>query len=203
MLSLLNESQNILFSKRNNFKVQQPIKKIFDIAFSIIGLLIFGWLILLLLLFAYFDTGKALFCQPRVGQYGKQFTIFKIRTLQTCCGSVSKYGKFLRRSKLDELPQLLNILLGQMSFVGPRPDIPGYYDKLEGEDRKILELKPGLISKAALKYYNEEALLKQQTDPLKYNDEVIFPDKVRMNLDYYYNRSFAEDLRIMWLFFTK
>ena len=90
-----------------------------------------------------------------------------------------------------------------MSFVGPRPDIPGYYDKLEGENRKILELKPGLISKAALKYYNEETLFKEQTDPLKYNDEVIFPDKVRMNLEYYYNRSFAEDLRIMWLFLTK
>ena len=127
------------------------------------------------MLFAYFDTGKALFCQPRVGQYGRQFIIFKIRTLQTCCGSVSKYGKFLRRSKLDELPQLLNILLGQMSFVGPRPDVPEYYDNLQGEGRKLLKLKPGLCSRAALKYFNEEALLAQQVDPQKYNDEVIFP----------------------------
>lgn len=176
-------------------------KRSFDFSMSVIGLLFFGWLIILLILFAFLDTGKGLFLQTRVGQYGKLFIIYKIRTLQTCCGSVSKYGNFLRRSKLDELPQMLNILLGQMSFVGPRPDIPGYYDKLEGEERKILELKPGLISKAAIKYYDEEALLKQQTDPLKFNDEVIFPDKVRMNLDYYYNRSFAEDLRIMWLFF--
>jgi lipopolysaccharide/colanic/teichoic acid biosynthesis glycosyltransferase len=90
-----------------------------------------------------------------------------------------------------------------MSVVGPRPDIPGYYDKLEGEERKILELKPGLISKAALKYYNEEALLKQQTNPLKYNDEVIFPDKIRMNLEYYYKQSFWEDLRIIWMFIKR
>ena len=85
-----------------------------------------------------------------------------------------------------------------MSFVGPRPDVPGYYDTLEGEYRKILELKPGLCSYAALKYYNEEALLKKQTDPLKYNDEVIFPDKVRMNLVYYYTKSFWGDLRIIF-----
>jgi len=155
------------------------------------------------MLLAYFDTGKSLFHQNRVGQYGKQFTIFKIRTLQNCCGSISKYGMFLRRFKLDELPQLLNIILGKMSFVGPRPDIPGYYDKLEGEERKILELKPGLISKAALKYYNEEAFLKQQTNPLKYNDEVIFPDKIRMNLEYYYKQSFWEDLRIIWMFIKR
>jgi lipopolysaccharide/colanic/teichoic acid biosynthesis glycosyltransferase len=163
-----------------------------------------GWVILLIFILACFDTSKfGLFIQPRVGQYGKSFKIFKIRTINDKTGHISKFGMFVRKSKLDELPQLLNILLGQMSFVGPRPDIPGYYDKLQGEERKILELKPGLISKAAIKYYDEEAILKEQTDPLKYNDEVIFPDKLRMNLDYYYNRSFAEDLRIMWLFFAK
>lgn len=113
-------------------------------------------------------------------------------------GQISTYGRFLRRFKLDELPQFLNILLGDMSFVGPRPDIPGYYDRLQGEDRKILELKPGLCSWAALKYYNEEIELRKHADPLKYNDEVIFPDKVRMNLDYYYNRSLLEDIRILW-----
>ncbi len=120
--------------------------------------------------------------------------------MQVCCGTISKYGNFLRNSKFDELPQLLNILWGQMSFVGPRPDVPGYYDRLQGEERKILELKPGLLSRAALKYYNEEDILNAQQVPLKYNDEVIFPDKVRMNLDYYYNRSLREDLRILWGF---
>ncbi len=111
---------------------------------------------------------------------------------------VSKYGSFIRRFKLDELPQFLNILLGEMSFVGPRPDVPGYYDQLQGESRKILELKPGLCSWTALKYIDEEALLQRQENPLKYNDEVLFPDKVKMNLEYYYNRSFLEDLKILW-----
>lgn len=180
------------------------IKYLFDTFLALFLLALFGWLILLCLILASVDTlSFGLFLQKRIGQYGKPFNIFKIRTINDKTGRISKFGMFLRKSKLDELPQLLNILLGQMSFVGPRPDIPGYYDKLQGEERKILELKPGLISKAAIKYYNEEALLKEQMDPLKYNDEVIFPDKVRMNLDYYYKRSFAEDLRIMWLFFAK
>lgn len=118
--------------------------------------------------------------------------------MQVCCGTISRYGNFLRNSKFDELPQLLNILGGQMSFVGPRPDVPGYYDRLQGEARKLLELKPGLCSRAAIKYFNEESLLAQQPDALHYNDTVIFPDKVQMNLEYYYNRSFMEDLRIFW-----
>ena len=84
-----------------------------------------------------------------------------------------------------------------MSFVGPRPDVPGYYDTLQGEARKLLELKPGLCSSAALKYANEEALLASQKNPLKYNDEVIFPDKIKMNLEYYYRRTFLEDLKIL------
>jgi lipopolysaccharide/colanic/teichoic acid biosynthesis glycosyltransferase len=84
-----------------------------------------------------------------------------------------------------------------MSFVGPRPDIPGYYDKLEGENRKILELKPGLTSEASIKYANEEELLNQQDDPLFYNDTVIFPDKVKMNLEYYYKQSILVDLQII------
>ncbi len=109
-----------------------------------------------------------------------------------------KIGNFVRKTSLDELPQLLNVLQGRMSMVGPRPDIAGYYDTLEGEQRKILALKPGLTSEAALKYANEEELLSSQEHPLKYNDEVIFPDKVRMNLNYYYNRSFFSDLKLIF-----
>jgi len=111
--------------------------------------------------------------------------------------SISVFGKFLRKSKIDELPQLFNVLVGDMSFVGPRPDIPGYYDILTGEARKILELKPGLTSEASLKYYDEDSLLAQQEDPLLYNDTILFPDKVYMNLHYYYNRSFLGDLKII------
>ena len=107
-------------------------------------------------------------------------------------------GAFLRNSKLDELPQLWNIVIGNMSFVGPRPDIAGYYDVLEGENRKILELKPGLTSLASIKYSKEELLLEQQENPLNYNDTVIFPDKVKMNLQYYYSNSVFIDVKIIW-----
>ena len=174
------------------------MKRLFDLFLSFVLLLIFGWLILLLIILAYFDTGKGVFLQTRIGQYGKPFSIYKIRSMHKDSERISSYGKFLRRSKLDEFPQFLNILLGQMSFVGPRPDVPGYYDQLQGEDRKILELKPGLCSWTALKYIDEESVLQRQENPLKYNDEVIFPDKVKMNLEYYYHRSFQEDLKILW-----
>lgn len=146
---------------------------------------------------AHFDLGKGAFLQIRVGQHGRLFTIYKIRSMQVSSGNITPFGGFLRRSKLDELPQLLNIFLGEMSFVGPRPDVPGYYDKIEGEAIKLLELKPGLFSRAALKYIKEEALLAKQADPLIYNDTVLFPDKVAMNMNYYYNRSFLVDIQIM------
>ena len=110
---------------------------------------------------------------------------------------ISPLGRFLRKTKLDELPQLWNVLIGDMSFVGPRPDIPGYYDILEGEARKVLELKPGITSLASIKYRDEECILKTQNNPSEYNDTVLFPDKVKMNLDYYYNRSFFGDLKII------
>ncbi len=156
-----------------------------------------GWLLLVLITIAHFDTGRGLFFQIRIGQNGKPFNILKIRSMHKDTGQISSYGRFIRRFKLDELPQFLNILFGQMSFVGPRPDLPGYYDLLKGEERKILELKPGLCSWSALKYINEEAVLKQQSNPSKYNDEIIFPDKVKMNLEYYHNRSFNEDVKIL------
>lgn len=113
-------------------------------------------------------------------------------------GRVTRLGRWLRRTKLDELPELWNVLVGDMSFVGPRPDVPGYADRLTGDDRLILELRPGITCEASIKYANEEQLLAQQPDPLKYNDEVIYPDKVRMNLEYYRNHTFWGDIRIIW-----
>lgn len=117
--------------------------------------------------------------------------------------TISRFGNFIRKTKIDELPQLLNVLMGQMSIVDPLPDVPGYYDKLQGTDRKILELKPGLTSPATLKYVNEETLLAQQENPLHYNDTILFPDKVKLNLYYYHTRTFFGDLKIIWqtLFF--
>lgn len=145
---------------------------------------------------------NGVFIQERIGRHGIKFKIYKIRTIRTSTQSdfmgISEIGKFLRKSKLDELPQLFNILKGDMSVVGPRPDIAGYYDLLEGENRKILELKPGLTSLASIKYANEEDLLAKQKNPSQYNEQVIFPDKVKMNLDYYYQRSFFGDIKIIW-----
>ena len=175
-------------------------KRLFDLFFSILGLIISGSFIVLFSILAALDTKQyCFFTQIRIGQFGKPFRIYKLRTYGLSSEKpITKFGAFLRNSKIDELPQLWNILIGDMSFVGPRPDIPGYYDTLEGENRKILQLKPGLTSSASIKYANEDALLDQQENPLIYNDTVLFPDKVRMNLEYYYNHSFIGDLKIIW-----
>ena len=108
------------------------------------------------------------------------------------------FGKWLRKTKLDVIFELVNVLKGEMSFVGPRPDVPGYADLLQGSDRNILELKPGITGPASLKYINEEEILAQVENPKQYNDEVIYPDKVKINLDYYHNRTFWGDIRIIF-----
>jgi lipopolysaccharide/colanic/teichoic acid biosynthesis glycosyltransferase len=176
-------------------------KRIFDIFFALVIILLFSWLLFIVWCIAIVDTcTKGVFIQERIGQFGKKFKIYKLRTMRDFPlqeTRISKTGQFLRKYKLDELPQFFNVLKGEMSIVGPRPDLPGYYDLLEGDNRKILELKPGLTSLAGLKYYNEEKLLAQQQDPLWFNDQVIFPDKVELNLDYYYHRSFWGDINII------
>ena len=175
-------------------------KRLFDLFFALLGLILCGFLLFLLYIIASIDTKQSgLFSQKRIGQFGLPFTIYKIRTFGASDEKpISKIGAFLRNSKLDELPQFWNIIKGDMSFVGPRPDISGYYDKLEGENRKILELKPGLTSLASIKYANEEYLLKKQENPIGYNDKIIFPDKVKMNLEYYYSNSILNDIKIIW-----
>lgn len=176
-------------------------KRIFDFLLALLLILALSGLIAIFWVLTAIDTkSSGMFVQDRIGQHGKIYKIFKFRSIGKSHGNrhISAYGKFIRKTKIDELPQLLNVLVGDMSMVGPRPDIPGYYDKLEGENRKILALKPGLTSEAALKYANEEAILLSQQNPLKFNDEVIFPDKVRMNLHYYHNRTFTGDLKLLW-----
>ena len=174
------------------------LKKIFDLFFSFVGLLLSGWLLVFFLIIASLDTkSNGLFVQERIGQWGRIFKIYKLKTICPQTNRISRIGLFLRQTKIDELPQLWNVLKGEMSLVGPRPDIPGYYDVLEGETRKVLKLKPGITSEASIKYQNEETLLEQQENPLYYNDTIIFPDKVRMNLEYYYNRSFFGDIGII------
>jgi lipopolysaccharide/colanic/teichoic acid biosynthesis glycosyltransferase len=175
------------------------IKRLFDIFFSFLGLLFLGWLLLIGFIIASIVTKSfGIFSQQRVGQEGKLFQIYKFKSIDDRTHKIPKIGRFLRKSKLDELPQLWNILIGDMSFVGPRPDISGYYDKLEGENRKVLLLKPGLTSEASLKYSDEENILNNQKNPQKYNDEIIFPDKVGMNLNYFYNRKFWLDIKIIF-----
>jgi len=175
-------------------------KRIFDVVLSIIGLLLFGWIILLCCAIAAIDTGSnGIFRQVRIGRYGKSFTIFKLRTMHLKSGFISGTGQFFRKKKLDELPQLWNVLTGDMSFVGSRPDVPGYYDALQGEDRRVLKLRPGITGPASLKYFNEEEILESVPDAQRYNDEVIFPDKVKINLQYEKEKSVWLDLKIIFL----
>lgn len=110
---------------------------------------------------------------------------------------ITSLGAKLRKYKLDELPELWNVLIGDMSFVGPRPDVPGYADSLQGDDREVLELRPGVTGPASLKYRDEEEILAKVDDPQKYNDEVIFPDKVRINRYYLHHHSFMVDIRMI------
>ena len=186
------------------------IKRFFDLTFSLIGILILFPLMLVISLLIKLDSkGPIFFIQNRVGKGGKLFAMIKFRSMsvfQTSKSTVSvkgdiritKVGSFIRKYKLDELPELWNVLLGQMSIVGPRPDVKGFADELKGEDRKILNLRPGITGPASLKYANEEELLSYQENPEVYNKKVIFPDKVRINLDYYYNQNLILDLKIIF-----
>ena len=184
-------------------------KFLFDRVSSLFGLLFLSPVLLFvaLLIRIKMPGGPIIFKQKRVGQYGRLFTMYKFRsmTVSHSGSSVSVKGESritplgvkLRKYKLDELPELWNVLIGDMSFVGPRPDVPGYAEKLEGDDRRMLLLKPGITGPASLKYRNEEELLAEQENPQKYNDEVLFPDKVRINIDYMDHWSFGKDVKII------
>jgi len=181
-------------------------KRAFDIVISFIGLLITLPIVLIAWLVASIDTkSNGLFIQKRVGKGGNFFNVYKIKTMKIVKGvdttitssddvRITKSGKFFRKYKIDELPQLWNVLIGDMSFVGPRPDVPGYADKLEGDDRIVLSIRPGITGPATIKYKNEEEILAQQDDPKWYNDNVIWPDKVKINKEYIKNWSLKKDI---------
>lgn len=185
------------------------MKWIFDRLISLLGLLSLWPLLLFVavLLFFKMPGGPVFFTQKRVGRNGKLFTMHKFRTMMVShSGSsvsvagesrITPLGSVLRKYKLDELPELWDVFIGKMSFVGPRPDVPGYADNLQGENRLILKLRPGITGPASLKYADEEEILAGVEDPVKYNDEVIFPDKVRINLDYYHHHTFWGDLKLI------
>ena len=178
-------------------------KRIFDLLLSLFLIPIAIVPIIIFVSIATIETGQfGLFTQSRVGQHAKLFRIYKIRTLKRGkhkLGHLDLYattfGKILRRFKLDELPQLFNVLIGDMSFVGPRPDIVGFANELQGEDRIILKIKPGVTGPATIKYRDEEAILALQDDPEKYNRTIIWTDKVEINKNYIQNWSFSLDLK--------
>lgn len=194
------------------------IKIIFDKLFALLGLIMLSPVLLIVaILIKVKMPGPILFCQKRVGQHGRLFTVYKFRSMTVSkqaetvdksskdgtsiaaeeLNRITPLGEKLRRYKLDELPELWNVLIGDMSFVGPRPDVPGYADKLDGKDRDILKLKPGITGPASLKYRNEEELLANIDNPKQYNDEVIYPDKVRINLYYLNHYSFIKDIQMI------
>ena len=186
------------------------IKFIFDRLVSLIGLLVL-WPVLIIvaiLIKIKMPGGPAFFTQKRVGRNGKLFTMYKFRSMTVDHGGssvsvagesrITPLGAKLRQYKLDELPELWNVLVCDMSFVGPRPDVPGYADALTGDDREVLKLRPGITGPASLKYRNEEELLATVDDPQRYNDEVIFPDKVRINRYYLHHYSFWMDIKMIF-----
>lgn len=185
-------------------KFDFALKRTFDIFASGVGLVLLWPVIAVTWYMAGRDTAASgFFRQQRVGRYGKLFKVVKLRTMLPVEGMtvtragdarITRLGAKLRRYKLDELPQLWNVLIGDMSFVGPRPDVPGFIDQLTGSDRKILMLRPGITGPATLKYRNEEELLAGVDDPERYNAEVIWPDKVRINQEYLEGWSFKKDI---------
>ena len=208
------------------------LKIVFDKVVSLVGLIVLSPVLLIVaLLIKWKMPGPILFCQQRVGRYGRIFTVYKFRTMTvkaeasvasrnseaTSIASqeqsrITPLGEKLRRYKLDELPELWNVLKGDMSFVGPRPDVPGYADQLQGEDREVLLLRPGITGPASLKYRNEEDILEAVDEALQkgrselpmgittvqeYNDNVIYPDKVRLNRYYLHHYSFIKDIKMI------
>ena len=181
-------------------------KRIFDIVLSLVGIVLTWWIMLLSWIIASVETrSNGVFIQKRIGKAGKKFLLFKIKTMQKVEGMnstvttrndsrITKSGAFFRKTKIDELPQLFNVLFGSMSFVGPRPDVEGFADKLEGEDRMILSISPGITGPASIQYKDEEELLAKQEDPERYNAEVIWPQKVAINKQYIQEWSLRKDI---------
>lgn len=181
------------------------LKRSFDIVFSLLGIIVFIIPIMVLYVVATIDTKSGgFFIQERAGLNGKPFKIIKIRTMVknqtdhhvTAANDsrITKVGKFLRHYKLDELPQLFNIFLGHMSFVGPRPFMMDFCDELKGEDRMILTIRPGVTSPATLVFRHEETLLSKKNDPIRYHRDILYPKKVSINKKYIQNYTFSKDL---------
>lgn len=191
----------------NSLKYKQLIvKRTFDIFFSTLGLIVFIIPLTFAFICASLDTGmNGFYKQERIGRYGKKFNIFKIRTMKNIKGvettittlndeRITKLGRVFRKFKIDELPQLINVLIGSMSFVGPRPDVEGFADRLLGDDRLILTVRPGITGPASIKYKNEEKLL-SISDDIEIFNQKIFNDKVMINKKYIKEWTLVKDIK--------
>ena len=202
----------------------ESLKYVFDRIMAFLGLSVLAlpMVFIALKMKITMPQGPVLFRQTRVGKDGRLFKIHKFRTMTNTeevssiaypnRARVTEFGAWLRKHKLDELPELWDVLVGNMSFVGPRPDVPGYADQLQGDDRVVLKMRPGITGPATLKYRDEEHLIEAYVKQAKadgdtrseeeiaqwYNDEVIYPDKVRINVDYYHHSSFFNDIKIIF-----
>ena len=186
------------------------IKRFLDSIVSFLVLIVCFPLLIILFVIANISTKEnGFYTNTRIGKQGRPFVMWKIRSMKSypaintsvttqCDPRITPFGRFLRQTKLDELPQLWNVLKGDMSLVGPRPDVPGFADKLEGDNRKILTVRPGITGLATLSFRNEEILLSKQKNPEKYNLEVIWPEKVRLNKYYIEHYSLWLDFKILF-----
>ena len=186
-------------------------KRLFDIVSSGIGLLCLAPVFVVMAIWIKLDSrGPVCYRQTRVGRYGRDFRIFKFRSMrvgsdkgrQITVGErdprITRSGYFIRRYKIDELPQLINVFLGDMSIVGPRPEVRKYVDLYSEEQRKVFQVRPGITDLASIKYRNENELLSQVDDPDTYYIDVIMPDKLAINLEYIRHQSFMGDIKIIF-----
>ncbi len=185
------------------------VKRLLDIILSLFGLILsFPFLVLLLIMTSLDTRSFGLIAQTRIGRFAQPFKLLKFKTMRDTLElqdyittindpRITKFGRILRKTKLDELPQLWNVLIGDMSFVGPRPDVPGYADQLQDEDKIILSVRPGITGPASLAFKNEEEVLAQQKTPKQYNDQIIWPKKIEINKAYIKNYSLRNDVKII------
>lgn len=187
------------------------LKRLFDIVASAVGLVLLSWLFVVIAIWIKIDSkGPVFYRQVRVGRHNKDFRIFKFRSMRQDSdkGSlitvgerdsrITRSGYFIRKYKLDELAQLVNVFLGDMSFVGPRPEVRHYVDFYTAEQMHVLDIRPGITDLASIKYRNENELLEKAEDPERYYIDVIMQDKLRINLEYVEKHSFLYDLKLIF-----
>ena len=202
-------SQNRADIPKGLSDLQDRAKRRFDLCFAIPGFLVALPVIFISAVVSSLETGEwGIFSQERIGRYGKPFMVHKIRSMRTSIAltstvttsrdpRITRFGALIRRLKLDELPQLWNVIVGDMSLVGPRPDVAGWSDLLAGDDRVLLSVRPGITGPASLAFRDEESLLSEASDPDQYNRAVIWPRKIMINRNYISNWSLRGDVELL------